>query len=224
MPNKNPDGDCRAAAAVVAAVAYLESKKGTKYSEWSDVRDAGIKAGEWHLEVLGAPYGGHLGGKDAQGQFFSPRTDFAMNIGDVRPVYYYHGDTPGGSMDVIPSAIGKARAIRRDSKGLWFDVTLDKGKSLAKRVYDAAVQGLAKASSGAVNYLTRYGQDGEILSWPIGELTLLDVGEGRMPANEFAAVTAKSLELEALEKAGEASRVRLEAINESDTKQEINDG
>ena len=180
-------------AAVVGAIAYLEAKKALSRSEWTEVLDAGLKDGDWHLEVLGAPYGGHLGGKDAQGQYFSPRTSFGMDPGETRPVYYYHGDTPEGQRAAVPEIIGKAKATRRDSKGLWFDVVLDKSKALAKRVYEAATRGLARASSGAANYLTRYGEDGEILSWPITELTLLDVGGGRAPANDLARVSAKSL-------------------------------
>ncbi len=141
------------------------------------------------LEVLGAPYSGPDGGRDLQGEFFSEKTDFMMDIGDKRPVLYYHGDTPEGQVDPSPEVIGVAEAVRRDERGMWFEVTLDKAKGLAERIWEAAMQGIAAASTGSIGHLVRRAMSGELLTWPIAELTLLDVGEGRMPANPFATVS-----------------------------------
>ena len=153
--------------------------------------------GEWKLEVLGAPYGGPVGGKDYQGDSFSDRTDFMLDIGDERPVLYYHGDNPDGRPEMKPDVIGKARAIRRDDKGLWFEVALDKTKRFASRVMDAARDNVARASTGTVNYLVRRSADGELLQWPIAELSLLDAVGGRMPANPYATVSVKAMFTEA---------------------------
>jgi len=156
---------------------------------------ASIKAtGEMRLEVLGAPFGGHLDGKDAHGEYFSEKTDFMMEIGDKRPVIYYHGMTPRGTNSLRPEVIGTAELIRKDKQGLWFDVVLKEGSELARRVWEAARDGLAKASSGAVNYLVRIAEKtGEILTWALAELSLIDIGAGRHPANELAVVNVKSL-------------------------------
>lgn len=161
------------------------------------VRPYKTTEGEWRLEVLGAPFGGHVGGKDYQGEFFSPRTDFMVDVGDERPVLYYHGDMPSGTKQPKPQVIGRAKVARKDEKGLWFEVILDKSKKLAQRIWDAAVKGIVKASSGAVNYLVRRAQDGELLSWPIGELTLVDQGQGRIAANQLATVSLKTVYAEA---------------------------
>ena len=146
----------------------------------------------WALQVLGAPYGGHLSGKDADGDYFSENTNFMMGVGDERPVLYYHGADDLGMPTSRPQVIGKATVTRRDSQGLWFDVVLDKAKEFSKRIYDAALNGLARASSGAINYLVRRGEDGELLTWPIGELTLIDRTDLRRPANELAVAYLKA--------------------------------
>lgn len=144
------------------------------------------------LEVLGAPYGGHAEGKDADGEWFSPRTDFMLEQGDRRPALYLHGRTPRGSASLKPELIGKATMTRRDDEGVWFDVTLSDG-GLAERVWEAAQAGSARASSGAVNYLVRKDTNGEILTWPLAELSVFDIGQGRQPANQLARVELKSL-------------------------------
>ena len=151
----------------------------------------------WALEVLGAPYGGHINGRDADGEYFSKQTDFMMDIGDERPVLYYHGADEFGQPTAHPEVIGRARASRRDEFGLWFEVTLDKAKSYAQRIYNAAINGLARASSGAIPHLTRRAADGELLTWAIGELTLLDRTDQRRPANELAVAQLKACFIEA---------------------------
>jgi hypothetical protein len=146
----------------------------------------------WALEVLGAPYGGHIDGKDAQGDYFSEETDFMLQEGDQRPVLYYHGADELGRPTTRPEVIGTATVSKRDAMGLWFDVVLDKAKEFSKRIYEAAVNGLARASTGAINYLVRRNTDGELLSWPIGELTLIDRSDMRRPANELAVAHLKT--------------------------------
>jgi hypothetical protein len=146
----------------------------------------------WALEVLGAPYGGHLMGKDADGEYFTEQTDFMLEVGDERPVLYYHGADDLGTPQVRPDVIGRARVSRRDKLGLWFEVLLDKAKEFSKRIYDAALNGDARASSGALNYLVRRGRDGQLLTWPIGELTLIDRTDQRRPANELAVAYLKA--------------------------------
>ena len=115
-----------------------------------------------------------------------------LNVGDKRPVLYYHGADATGTPATRPEVIGTATVSRRDHSGLWFEVVLDKAKEFAKRIYDAAVNGLARASSGAINYLVRRGEDGELLTWPIGELTLIDRSDQRRPANELAVAYLKA--------------------------------
>ena len=146
----------------------------------------------WVLEVLGAPYGGPNDGKDEDGEYFSDKTDFMLNEGDQRPVLYFHGRDELGSPTTRPEVIGRATASHKDKQGLWFEVILDKAKEFSKRIYEAALAGLARASTGSINYLVRRAADGELLSWPIGELTLIDRSDLRRPANELAVAYLKS--------------------------------
>jgi len=148
---------------------------------------ARVKAlGDWELEVLGLPYGGPQNGRDAQGEYFTPETRFHEDKYGLPPVVYYHGFTPDGQPDGDPKYIGKTVARERRSDGVWFRVVLDKTNEFARRVWDAAKRGLARASSGALAHLVRKDEDGRIVEWPVGELSLFDADEGRRPANAYA--------------------------------------
>src|SRR3990172_650511 len=83
------------------AIAYSECGE-TKSADELELTDglrvkAVLGGDEWELDVLSAPYGGHINGKDAHGEYFSPRTNFYENDGAPLPlVFYYHGYTPDG--------------------------------------------------------------------------------------------------------------------------------
>lgn len=162
------------------------------------------------LEVLAAPFGSP-DNRDALGEYFSARTDFMIDINDWRPTLYFHGFSPEKRMMKRPAAIGKAFVSRVDEEGLWMEVTLDEGK-MANRIWDAAEAGSCRASTGSVNYLTRSNNDGEVLVWPLAELTLIDEGAGRHPVNSEAVATPLRAQFEAVDlefpeafKAGEAT-------------------
>lgn len=150
------------------------------------------EGGEHKLLVLGAPFGSPKD-LDWDGQFFSAKTDFMLDLGDTRPVLYMHGRGPEGKPLQSPEVVGKAVAVKKDEKGLWFEVILDVTKALGKRLWEKALKGLVRASTGCVAHLFREGDKGEILKWNIGELSLLDLGQNRKPANDNAiAVALKS--------------------------------
>jgi HK97 family phage major capsid protein len=166
-----------------------------------------VRALEGHrLEVLAAPYGSPQD-RDHLNEYFSARTDFMLDVGDRRPAIYFHGFTSEKKMAKKPAPIGIATAARTDNAGLWMEVTL-KPSPIADRLYAAAEAGTCRASTGAINYLCRTAKDGEVEVWPIGELSLIDEGPGRHPANDKAiALPLKAmfaeLELEVPEGFGE---------------------
>lgn len=145
-----------------------------------------VKAAEteqgWVLDVLGVPYGGPFGGRDAHGEYFTPHTDLWLERIPKRPVVYYHGLAEG---DGGPQVIGEELGWERRADGVWFRVLLDRSKALARRVWEAAQRGLARASSGAIGHLVRVEDDGRIAVWPIGEISLLDA-RAHKPANPYA--------------------------------------
>lgn len=154
---------------------------------------------EWELDVLGCPYGGPHGGKDAQGEFFAQDTKFHEDRFGLPPVVYYHGYGDDGKPASEPVFIGRTLKRWRDAAGEWFRVRLDRASSEAQRVWDAAKQGAARASSGAVSHLVRTAPDGHILHWPVAELSIFETSTGKQPANSYAValVAAKALWSEA---------------------------
>jgi hypothetical protein len=147
------------------------------------------------LEVLGVPYGGPHHGKDADGEYFSPATRLYLKPGDKRPVFYNHGSNPDNRLQLYPTLIGEATYLGPRNDGHWFSVEVEDVIEEGKRIVEAAASGIARASSGAVNYLTRIKKaTGEILVWPLAELTLIDREMGkREPANEYAVAHLKTV-------------------------------
>jgi len=146
------------------------------------------------LSVLGLPFGGHIKGRDSDGEAFHFDTEFWLTPGDTSPVTYLHGYGPDSADEwqERPVIIGKAKYDRKDERGHWFDVTLDSEEPLAQRIADAITNDAdVKASSGAVSHLVRMGKAGLIDVWPVGELAIFDTNEWREPANHLAVVEAK---------------------------------
>lgn len=147
-----------------------------------------VKAGdEWMLNVLAVPYGGDRDGKDSDGQFFSPKTRLHLDKFDKPIILYYHGYNEDGTPQGDPVIIGEAVSHETKQDGVWWRIALDKANELAKRVWDAAKQGIAKASSGSIAHLVRYDKrTGEIQNWPLVEISLFDAIGKRQPANQYA--------------------------------------
>ena len=144
-------------------------------------------AGEWGvLDVLGIPFGGPINGKDVDQQYFSARTKTFFEFFKEIPVFYYHGFNPDKSQQAVPEVIGSAKYSKTDERGHWFKVTLKQASKFAQTIWDAALAGKARASSGAISHLVRVARDGEILQWATTELSLLDLAPGRNPANAYA--------------------------------------
>lgn len=144
------------------------------------------EGGEWLLDVLGVPFGGPNGGKDSDGEFFDASTKTYTDRYPTPPAVYYHGYDEHGKPAGEPAYIGKATYQRTDNRGHWYRVALDKANEYAKRVWEAAKQGIARASSGSVAHLVRKGNNGHITHWPVAELSIFDAVGKRQPANQYA--------------------------------------
>lgn len=142
--------------------------------------------GEWVLDVLGVPFGGHNGGRDSDGEYFSAQTKTYTDRFSAVPAIYYHGYDENNKPSSEPEYIGTATYSRADSKGHWYRVVLDKASDYAKRVWEAAKQGIARASSGSITHLVRKQKDGHITHWPVAELSIFDAIGNRQPANQYA--------------------------------------
>ena len=130
-----------------------------------------------------APYGGpdYLDGKDWFGDFFSAKTDFALEwFGEwQRPLLYQHGLDDTLKTEVV----GRIKVERRD-KGLWMQAQLDAAHQYHDEIAAMVAEGALGASSGSVAHLVeRDRKTGEIRRWPLIEGSLTPT-----PANPQATV------------------------------------
>lgn len=144
-------------------------------------------AGDWELDVLANPYGGPDMGRDRDGEKFTPATKFHEDKIPYPPVVYYHGYGDDKRPMGEPEFIGKSIKRWVDARGVWYRVTLDRANQFAKRVWEAAQRGAARASTGVVLATHRINQStGEILSWLNGEISIFETDTGKRPANGYA--------------------------------------
>lgn len=135
------------------------------------------------IKVLGLPYGGPIKGRDSQGQFFSPMTDFMDETGVVPPVMYVHGSQFGNS----PEPVGEVTSRWYNELGGWFGVRLDPTNERYAQLKAAYDEGMLFASSGVIP--ATYTADpttGHIDTWCVGELSLVDLRDGYTPVNTYA--------------------------------------
>ncbi len=149
--------------------------------------DACVKAaGDWELDVLAVPFGGPKNGKDLDGQYFSKSTNLFREHFPSPLIVYYHGYSPDQKPMGEPEIIGTPTKSWTTDEGVWFRVLLDKTSQYAKRVWESAKAGLARASSGSVSHLVRVAKDGLIKIWPLVEISLIDSDGKRQPSNAYA--------------------------------------
>jgi hypothetical protein len=154
-----------------------------------------IKSGDdWVLDVLGVPFGSPSQ-RDSDHQWFDASTKFYLDKFPSPPAVYYHGFEDVGKPSGEPVFLGSTLSTRKADEGLWFRVKLDKSVPHAKTVWEAALQGNARASSGSIAHLSRVTKSGHIAVWPVAELSLFETSGRKRPANPYAVVlpAAKSL-------------------------------
>jgi hypothetical protein len=192
---------------------WVEAAK-ARVPRYGWVKAVGTDDGEWLLDVLGAPYGGPMNGKDLDGDTFSDQTDFWLDKIGKRPVIQYHGWDSAKGGPTNPELIGEELGHQVKSDGVWFRVRLDKTKEAARQMWEAAKAGACRASSGAISHLVRpLNQHGHKDLWPIAELSLVDTRKGIIPKNAYAVA------LPVLKATFEAANLTL-TINESEASAE----
>lgn len=139
------------------------------------------------LEGLLLPFGGPNGGKDLEGEYFSPNTEFHLDWYTTRPLLYAHGrddDGPG----TVP--IGTIKSIEVRDDGGWMEAQLDKSSKYWSYISQLVDDGRLFLSSGSLAHLVRKDfKTGELLRWPVVEGTMTPV-----PANPIAVVGYKDAE------------------------------
>lgn len=180
-----------------AAVATVKGD-GLHSAEPVPVVYATMKAlGDRQIEVKVA-YGGHNRGKDSHGEYFSARTDFDPEHFPAPPLLYYHGFDEAGRKMGKPAVTGKMVSRRAEADGHVLVYQLKAG-TYADRQWDAALKGACAVSPGTVGHLIRKATDGELLYWPLAEVSAWDGAPNRKQANLYsvAAPVLKAHYLEA---------------------------
>lgn len=121
-----------------------------------------------HFRVRAIPFGGMIGGKDFDGEYFTKRTDIKPDWFSERPVLWHHGQDEYLGDRVI----GKATDLTEEEDGWWVDVWLKRGEKYADLIASLSQKAPLYGSSGTISYLRRSAPDGEILTWPYVEQTL----------------------------------------------------
>ena len=130
--------------------------------------------------VLAIPFGGAFkGGKDLDGEYFSPRTDIKPEWFPTRPVLWHHGLDQALKDEVL----GTEDDLEQKDDGWWGTMWLDRSARYWEQVSALLAAGKIYGSSGALGHLVRKAPDGEILTWPHIEQTLTPT-----PANPFSRV------------------------------------
>jgi hypothetical protein len=140
-----------------------------------------IGTAKWR--VLAIPFGGPLkGGKDLDGEYFSPRTDIKPHWFKERPVIFHHGQDP----ELGDSDVGIQGDLVQEKDGWWAPIWLERQNQYFARLNQLIAAGKMYGSSGSMPHLIKMDRStGEILVWPHVEQTLTFT-----PANAFARVTA----------------------------------
>ena len=133
------------------------------------------------IEGVAAPFGGPLNGKDLQGEFFTPRTNFCEDWYPTRPIIYHHGM----DKDLKTTVVGHDTATKTVDAGRWIQAQLDKSNQYWNQIKQLIKEGRLFFSTSAVPHLVEKAVDGELTVWPWVE-TSLTVS----PANPMAVINS----------------------------------
>lgn len=120
-----------------------------------------------HFRLLAIPFGGPIGGRDLDGQFFSARTNVHPGLVPARLVDWHHGKDPLMGRTVLGKAILDDEP---DDEGWWVDVWLNHGEKRVNLVKRLAEKAPIFGSSEAL--WVKASPSGEILDWPYWRQTL----------------------------------------------------
>lgn len=150
------------------------------------VKAVGDDEGDWAIDILAAPFGS-AADRDSQNEWFDDQTNFQEGRYPTPPIVFYHGMTDGlRAKEDTPEYLGMTVKRWVDAAGVWVRTVLDKTMPRARQVWEAAKKGLARASSGSAEHLQRTDDNGYIREWPMVEVSVFDLTEGRQPVNKYA--------------------------------------
>ncbi len=148
------------------------------------------------IEGYGVPFGGPIKGKDLHGQYFSKKTDFALDLipDGQRPLLFQHGLDSA----VDTAVIGRWGVKKIDDGGVWVRAQLDARSEYINEIKELVDNDALGFSSGTMGHLVKVSsKTGEILKWALVELSLTpnpaNPNAYIVRANKSAAAHVKSL-------------------------------
>ena len=123
------------------------------------------------------------GGKDFDGEAFTPETELYLGNHETRPLKYHHGK----DVTIGHHKIGMDTKATRKERGIWLEAQIDMGHQYAEVLKELLGEGWLGFSSGAMPSTVAKTADGMITSWEWYETSLTPT-----PANPFSMITVKS--------------------------------
>lgn len=120
-----------------------------------------------HFRLLAIPFTGPIGGRDLDGEWFSPRTNIHPDLLPARLVDWHHGQDRLMGRTVLGKALLDPEP---DDDGWWVDVWLNHGEKRLSLVKRLAEKAPIFGSSEAL--WSKKAESGEILDWPYWRQTL----------------------------------------------------
>jgi len=161
---------------------HAPMKSPIRFAKGSDTTVEG-----WGMPFFG-PFAGDDGiGRDFDGEFFSPKTDFLFDwFKGSRPFLYQH--TWDARVGTDP--MGDVVNFEKRKEGIWVQAQLDLRSKWYEAIRELIGEEALSFSSGAYPAGVVVAKSGEILRWPWVELTATPT-----PANPYASIAAmKSLD------------------------------
>ena len=116
-----------------------------------------------HVTVAG--WGVTFGGRDLDGETFTPQTEFMLDLVPVKPVLYDHAQRK------VKHFLGKVTTAELLDEGIWVEAELDRHQAYMDQVLKLIQQGVLGWSSGSVGHMTR--REGNVIkTWPVIEWSL----------------------------------------------------
>lgn len=117
----------------------------------------------------GAVYGGPAE-KDLEGDYFTSDTNFWLDRYQNQPVIFDH--TLSEDVDPKELELSTVKMWEPDDVGLWVEAQIERHNRWADAVMELVDRGVLHFSTGAAAHLVRRGEDGQLKSWPIIEISL----------------------------------------------------
>jgi HK97 family phage major capsid protein len=133
--------------------------------------------------------------KDLTGEYFTKTTNFGKHDGNGADILFNHGEPIGDKSifkKIADIAFESAKAVK-DDIGIFVETVLDLADEYQKAIFDLIQAGKLAWSTGSASHVVKKAEDGQILRWPIVEVSFTPVpAEPRLPK----IVSLKSVEMD----------------------------